>query len=62
MYYDYEERVKFIKPHRVLAINRGEKEGVLSVNVVVDDDYIISYLENKIIKMIKLWLVILLRL
>lgn len=50
MYYDYEERVKFIKPHRVLAINRGEKEGVLSVNVVVDDDYIISYLENKIIK------------
>lgn len=25
MYYDYEERVKFIKPHRVLAINRGEK-------------------------------------
>ena len=39
MYYDYEERVKFIKPHRVLAINRGEKEGVLSVNVVVDDDY-----------------------
>ena len=50
MYYDYEERVKFIKPHRVLAINRGEKEEVLSVNVVVDDDYIISYLENKIIK------------
>ena len=50
MYYDYEERVKFIKPHRVLAINRGEKGGVLSVNVVVDDDYIISYLENKIIK------------
>ena len=31
MYYDYEEDVKFIKPHRVLAINRGEKEDVLSV-------------------------------
>ncbi len=50
MYYDYEEKIKFIKPHRVLAINRGEKEGVLSVNIYVDDDYIISYLEGKIIK------------
>ena len=30
MYYDYEERIKYIKPHRVLAINRGEKEQVLS--------------------------------
>lgn len=50
MYYDYEEKIKFIKPHRVLAINRGEKEGVLSVNICVDDDYIISYLEGKIIK------------
>ncbi len=50
MYYDYEEKVKFIKPHRVLAINRGEKEGILSVSICVDDDYIISYLEGKIIK------------
>ena len=50
MYYNYEERVKFIKPHRVLAINRGEKEDILTVNIEVDNDYIISYLENKIIK------------
>ncbi len=50
MYYDYEEKIKFIKPHRVLAINRGEKEDILSVNIVVDNDYIISFLENKIIK------------
>ena len=50
MYYDYEERVKYIKPHRVLALNRGEKEGVLSVNISVDDDYIISFLEKKLIK------------
>lgn len=50
MYYDYEERIKYIKPHRVLAINRGEKEQVLSVSITVDNDYIISYLENKIIK------------
>ena len=50
MYYNYEERVKFIKPHRVLAINRGEKEDILTVNIEVDNVYIISYLENKIIK------------
>ena len=50
MYYNYEERVKFIKPHRILAINRGEKEDILTVNIEVDNDYIISYLENKIIK------------
>ena len=50
MYYDYEEKIKFIKPHRVLAINRGEKEEILSVNISVDNEYIISYLENKIIK------------
>ena len=50
MYYDYEEKIKYIKPHRVLAINRGEKEEILSVNISVDNEYIISYLENKIIK------------
>ena len=50
MYYDYEERIKYIKPHRVLAINRGEKEDILSVNISVDTDYIISFLESKIIK------------
>ena len=50
MYYDYEERVKYIKPHRVLALNRGEKEGILSVDISVDDDYIISFLEKKLIK------------
>ena len=50
MYYDYEERVKYIKPHRVLAINRGEKEGVLTVNISIDNEYILSFLESKIIK------------
>ena len=50
MYYDYEERIKYIKPHRILAINRGEKENILSVSIDVDNDYIISFLENKIIK------------
>lgn len=50
MYYDYEERIKYIKPHRVLAINRGEKENILSVDIKIDNDYIISFLESKIIK------------
>jgi len=50
MYYDYEERIKYIKPHRVLAINRGENENILSVNLCIDNDYIVSFLEKKIIK------------
>ena len=50
MYYDYSEAIKSIKPHRVLAINRGEKEGILSVNIDVDFSYIINYLEKKVIR------------
>ncbi len=50
MYYDYNERIKYIKSHRVLALNRGEEEKVLNVKLTTDDDKIISYLENKIIK------------
>ncbi len=50
MYYDYSEAIKSIKPHRVLAINRGEKEGILSVNIDVDSSCIINYLEKKVIK------------
>lgn len=50
MYYDYSEKIKYIKPHRVLAMNRGEKEGILSVSVCVDVDYIMSWFDKKIIK------------
>ena len=50
MYYDYQEKVNRIKPHRILAINRGENEKVLNVNVDVSEDSIINYLENEIIK------------
>ncbi len=38
MYWDYTEAVNEIKPHRVLAINRGAREGVLDVSIAVDDD------------------------
>ena len=50
MYYDFEERVKYAKPYRVMAINRAEKEKVISVSLVIDTDKIISYLKEKIIK------------
>ncbi len=50
MYYDFSESVKYIKPHRVLAINRGENEKILNVNIEVNNEEILSYLESKIIK------------
>lgn len=50
MYYDYKEPVKYIKAHRVLAINRGEKEKILTVNLSVNHDEIIQFLETKIVK------------
>lgn len=50
MYYDYSERIKYIKPHRVLAMNRGEKEGILSIGIEVDTDYVMSFFDKKIIK------------
>ncbi len=50
MYYDFKESVKYLKMYRVLAINRGEDEGVLSVSIVVDEKLIYDFLESKIIK------------
>lgn len=50
MYYEYEEPVQKIVPHRVLALNRGEKEEVLRVTIQPVTDSIISYLERQIIK------------
>ena len=50
IYYDFSEAVKYIKPHRILAINRGEKEKVLNVSIDVNKDEIISYLEKKLVK------------
>ena len=50
MYYDYNEPVKSIKSHRVLALNRGEAEDVLSVSIDIDKNEIFKFLESKIIK------------
>ena len=50
MYYDYNEAVSKIKPHRILAINRAENEGVISAKIDVNKDKIIEFLESKNIK------------
>ena len=50
MYYDFAERVKYAKPYRVMAINRAEKEKVISVSLDIDTDKILEFLRNKIIK------------
>ncbi len=50
MYYDFTDRVKYIKHYRVLALNRGEKEKILSVSIDMDVDAIQAYLEGKLIK------------
>jgi len=50
MYYEFTDRVKYIKHYRVLALNRGESEKVLNVSIGMDDDAITSYLEKKLIK------------
>ena len=50
MYYDYEEKIKYIKPHRILALNRGENDGVLSVSIENDKERTLEYLEKRIIK------------
>ena len=50
MYYDYEEKVKYIKPHRILALNRGENEGVLSVSIEYDKERVLGFLEKRLIR------------
>ena len=47
MYYDYSESVKTIAPHRVLAINRGEKEDFLKVKVEINNEKVINYIINE---------------
>ena len=50
MYYDFSDRVKYIKHYRVLALNRGEQEKVLTVSIDMNEDEIQTYLESKLIK------------
>ena len=50
MYYDRSEKVKYVKPHRILAMDRGEDEGVLSISIDIDIDYVLAWFDKKIIK------------
>ena len=50
MYYEYQEAIKYIPSHRILAINRGEKEEYLKVKLEKPEDKILIYMEKNIIK------------
>ncbi|WP_412103424.1 Tex family protein [Rossellomorea aquimaris] len=50
MYYEYSEPVSKVVPHRVLAMNRGEKEDIIKVNIQPDADGILHYLQKQVIK------------
>ncbi|MBQ9747659.1 MAG: RNA-binding transcriptional accessory protein, partial [Clostridia bacterium] len=50
MYYNYSEKVTAVLPHRVLAINRGEKEDFLKVSVDISKDILLNYLLSKVVR------------
>lgn len=49
-YYEYAERLAAIPPHRVLALNRGEREKVLRLSIQMDDDAIIRWIESRYVR------------
>lgn len=50
MYYDYREPAKKLPPHRILAINRGERENILKISLEIDAESIHRYIAGKVIK------------
>ena len=50
MYYEYSEAIKYIPSHRILAINRGEKEEFLRVKIEKPEEKILAYIERNILK------------
>ena len=50
MYYDFNEAIKFIPSHRILAINRGEKEDAIKVKIEKPEEKILNYIERDILK------------
>ncbi len=50
MYYDFTESVKTIANHRILALDRGEREEFLKVSIKIEEDIILDYLKNEILK------------
>ena len=53
MYYNYQEKVKTLVSHRILAINRAEKEKVINVNIEGDKDYYLQYITKRCYKKIE---------
>ncbi len=49
IYYDFEQKISFIKPHQILAITRADKEKVITYSLIVDSKKIIEYLNKEII-------------
>lgn len=50
MYYDYEEKIETLVPHRIMAINRGEKEKVLNVSIEINEEYIYNWVKKRFIR------------
>ncbi|MCI9585454.1 MAG: RNA-binding transcriptional accessory protein [Bacilli bacterium] len=50
MYYDFTEKVKYARSYRIMAINRAEKEKVITVNIEIDKERVFNFLEEKLIK------------
>ena len=50
IYYNYSENIKKIPPHRILAINRAENEGIIKGKIVCDSDDVIKYLNRHVLK------------
>lgn len=50
MYYEYEEAISKILPHRILAVNRGEKEEILRISIAAPTERIVEYLNRQVIK------------
>ncbi|GAA0501668.1 Tex family protein [Salinibacillus aidingensis] len=49
MYYDFQESVRKIASHRVLAVNRGEKEDILKVSITPPEEHILAYLQDQVL-------------
>lgn len=49
IYYNYEIKVPWVKPHQLLALNRGEKEGILKVDIDAPMEQVETFLERKLI-------------
>ena len=50
MYYDYHEKVQYVAPHRILAMNRAEKEKVITVNIDIDVERFETYIANGVLR------------